>query len=148
MSAAAADAVPSIHRPRIRRTWCEAHERYVADHWRQQSIVQMAQHLGRSPHGVALKLNLMRLQRSGLQAVSETSRPVAAVYALPMAPDVGCGTDAYGRYGQYQRYDGAELRPYEGRPGALHAYALPSRAGQRLYWPDGRITALDGGAQP
>lgn len=24
-------------------------------------------------------------------------------------------------------YDGAELRPFEGRPGAMDAYALPSR---------------------
>jgi hypothetical protein len=30
------------------------------------------------------------------------------------------------------------------RPGSLRAFALPSRVGPRLYWPDGRTTHLDG----
>lgn len=37
------------------------------------------------------------------------------------------------------RYDGAELRPYEGRPGAMDAFALPSRVGSRRVWRDGRV---------
>lgn len=32
-------------------------------------------------------------------------------------------------------YDGKELRPYEGRPGALDAFSLPSRVGGRLVYP-------------
>lgn len=28
-------------------------------------------------------------------------------------------------------YDGAELKPYNGRPGAMDAYSLPSRQGER-----------------
>ena len=35
-------------------------------------------------------------------------------------------------------YDGAELRPFEGRPGALDAFAWPSRYGNRLVYRDGR----------
>lgn len=34
-------------------------------------------------------------------------------------------------------YDSAELHPYTGRPGAMHAYALPSRVGDRLEFPRG-----------
>lgn len=29
-------------------------------------------------------------------------------------------------------YDGAELRPFDGRPGSMDAYALPSRVGDKL----------------
>lgn len=39
-------------------------------------------------------------------------------------------------------YHGPELRPYEGRPGAMDAFALPSRGfGQRAYR-DGRVEAI------
>ncbi len=41
-------------------------------------------------------------------------------------------------------YDGAELRPYDGRPGAMDAYRLPSRIGGSLHWRGGRVTGLDG----
>ena len=36
-------------------------------------------------------------------------------------------------------YDGRELRPYAGRPGATDALALPSRIGKRLHYRDGRV---------
>jgi len=36
-------------------------------------------------------------------------------------------------------YDGGELRPFAGRPGAMDAHSLPSRMGDRRYWPDGRV---------
>jgi hypothetical protein len=41
-------------------------------------------------------------------------------------------------------YDGAELRPDPGIPASrMEAYRLPSRNGDRLEWPDGRVTDLD-----
>lgn len=39
-------------------------------------------------------------------------------------------------------YQAPELRPFTGRPGAMHAYTLPSRANQHLTWPDGRVTEM------
>lgn len=41
-------------------------------------------------------------------------------------------------------YSGAELKPYAGRPDTAQAQALPSRSGNRLRWPDGRVTDLAG----
>jgi hypothetical protein len=40
-------------------------------------------------------------------------------------------------------YLGHEVREPSNRPGAMDAAALPSRIGQRLYWPDGRVTHID-----
>lgn len=40
--------------------------------------------------------------------------------------------------GSRQVYDGAELRPYQGRPGANDALAMPSRIADRLFYRDGR----------
>lgn len=52
--------------------------------------------------------------------------------------------------GMSGHYDGAELRPYNGRPGAMDAFAMPSRMGGRLYYRDGRVEAVgdsqEGGA--
>ena len=36
-------------------------------------------------------------------------------------------------------YDGAELRPFAGRPAAMDAFALPSRMFNRLHYRDGRV---------
>lgn len=40
-------------------------------------------------------------------------------------------------------YLGDDVRTPSNRPGAMDAYALPSRIGNRLRWPDGRTTSLD-----
>lgn len=42
------------------------------------------------------------------------------------------------------RYHCPELRPFTGRPSATQATALPSRRGNRLYHPCGRVTDLAG----
>lgn len=43
-------------------------------------------------------------------------------------------------------YTAPELRPFEGRRSAMQAHALPSRRGDALRWPDGRMTDLHGAA--
>ena len=40
-------------------------------------------------------------------------------------------------------YDGAELRPYAGRPGAMRAFDLPSRIEVRRFYRDGRIEEIE-----
>ena len=39
-------------------------------------------------------------------------------------------------------YSGAELQPFSGRPGAMDAYALPSRTSNKRIYRDGRVEAV------
>ena len=39
-------------------------------------------------------------------------------------------------------YSGAELQPFAGRPGAMDAYALPSRRFDKRQYRDGRVEAV------
>lgn len=43
---------------------------------------------------------------------------------------------------EYEVYDGAELRLFTGRPGAMDAFSLPSVIGDRRVWRDGRGEAV------
>ena len=43
-------------------------------------------------------------------------------------------------YGIYREFETRGVM----RPGSIRAYSLPSRIGDSLHWPDGRITGLDG----
>ena len=47
-----------------------------------------------------------------------------------------------------RNYAGEELKSCTGRPGASHALSLPSRFGNHLRYPDGRVTGLDGTPVP
>lgn len=42
-------------------------------------------------------------------------------------------------------YQGLELKPYAGRPGAMDAFDLPSRMGNRLVFRDGRQDHIEHG---
>lgn len=57
-------------------------------------------------------------------------------HRVPMAQPIHVAKEGH--------YQGAELRPFVGRPGAMQAFALPSRVNHRLYHPDGRVTGLQG----
>lgn len=46
---------------------------------------------------------------------------------VPQKPKAAAPPTPYPYYWKNGTYDGKELRPYEGRPGAMDAYALPSR---------------------
>lgn len=45
-------------------------------------------------------------------------------------------------------YQGHELRPFAMRGGAMDAFALPSRFGNELRFPDGRVTHVDATNHP
>ena len=42
-----------------------------------------------------------------------------------------------------ETYDGAELRPFDGRPGAMRAFDLPSRVLARRFYRDGRVEEIE-----
>jgi hypothetical protein len=44
---------------------------------------------------------------------------------------------------QAATYHGAETSQPSNRPGSMDAFALPSRIGDRLFWPDGRVTRIN-----
>lgn len=47
---------------------------------------------------------------------------------------------------QRDSYNCPELRPYQGRPGAMDAFNLPSLINGRRVWRDGRVEEVEGGA--
>lgn len=75
----------------------------------------------------------------GLMRLTPKARRLLASVA-----DVPAGLRPTGhRPAKWQRYTPVELDD-SARPGASDANRLPSRAGNRLYWRDGRVTQLDG----
>lgn len=63
------------------------------------------------------------------------------VARMPMARAAGAPSVMAGVY------TGAELQPYTGRPGALAAFALPSRVGRRRFYRDGAVELIADGAR-
>jgi len=68
--------------------------------------------------------------------VPRTLIPVAHTPAIPqtahLLPAPACRASD-------ESYKAPELRPFDGRPGAMDAFALPSRMGKALYYRDGRM---------
>ena len=100
-----------------------------------------------------------------LHSIQATARPFGAMRVLPSTPpDADHGrSSALGRRldqaamfaprshkGPPQRshtpgegsYQGTELAPYAGRPGAMDAFALPSRRFDRRVYRDGRVEGV------
>jgi hypothetical protein len=87
------------------------------------------------------------ITKSGLEAVNAVANgqgnlvprtliPVAQTPAIPqtahLLPAPACRASV-------ETYKAPELRPFDGRPGAMDAFALPSRMGKALYCRDGRM---------
>lgn len=113
-------------------------------------------------HGRAVAEQLDRLHASGLvmrqaarrpdrtrttlYSISASGRDQLRAYEINSAPRLrvtsGTPTVAGPRTAQLSTrglYTGAELRPFDARPGAMDAFALPSRMGSRLHYRDGRV---------
>ena len=74
--------------------------------------------------------------------LTKRRRPVARATPLPSSlPWRATPTGAHPHADAH--YVPSEYAPSV-RPGAMTAFALPSRVGERLYWPDGRITDMHG----
>lgn len=76
-----------------------------------------------------LKAQRQRIYAERANQASRAIQPIATPTRITAATSQGT-------------YNGAELRPYSGRPDAMHAHSLPSRTGTRLHWPDGRVTTI------
>jgi hypothetical protein len=64
-----------------------------------------------------------------------TMNHMNGVHRVPLAKPVCTEIPA-------DHYNGAELRPYDGRPGANDALRLPSRIGATLHYRDGRTAPV------
>lgn len=84
-----------------------------------------------------LRLKIMKLR---------SYTPSATQGALNVARAYGRATTAARRIAPMfsGKYDGAELRPFTVRPGALQALTLPSRMGNVRIFRDGRVAVIGG----
>ena len=73
-------------------------------------------------------------------AKTTTPTGISRAKRKPM-PIPTIGASAYIHESNYQ---GRELKPYQGRPGAMDAFSLPSRMGNWLHYRDGRIERVEG----
>lgn len=86
------------------------------------------------------KLKVQTLEESALSALKAERRASAIARAVNARVPARVITN----FGAPRNYAGAELKPYTGRPDTAQAQSLPSRSGNRLRYPDGRITDLAG----
>lgn len=61
----------------------------------------------------------------GISQAKHTPTPICTIGASAYIPE--------------SSYQGRELQPYQGRPGAMDAFSLPSRMGNWLHYRDGRV---------
>lgn len=96
------------------------------------------------------------LRASGLQPIEDSFRPCSTVlkgsrnnekvysdlYARASVERVLLPRGPVRNSTQRSNYDGAELRPFTGRPGAMDAFEHPSRVGGRVFYRDGRVEVV------
>lgn len=75
--------------------------------------------------------NLMPLKSPAAVGISQAKRPPMTIRTLEVSA-----------YIPESSYQGRELQPYQGRPGAMDAFSLPSRMGNWLHYRDGRIERM------
>ena len=88
----------------------------------------------------------MKLKNHGSTDLSKKAQRLLASMAGEDAPRTHAGPHiaAPRRIVTSGPYDGRELAPATGiAPARMAAYSLPSRIGNQLYWPDGRVTDLN-----
>jgi len=87
------------------------------------------------------------ITKSGLEAVNAVAngqgnlvpRTLVAVVPKPAVPQMAHLQPAPACRASVESYKAPELRPFDGRPGAMDAFALPSQMGKVLYSRDGRM---------
>jgi hypothetical protein len=98
--------------------------------------------------GLVMRQGARRLDRTRttLYTISTTGRDRLQAYDAGFRHRITAGTSvpvmAAARTAHLTTrglYTGAELQPYDGRPGAMDAFALPSRMGNRLHYRSGEV---------
>ena len=82
----------------------------------------------------ARKLHMVIKNHDGIFEIQPKGRNALAVANKQRWKDnkaTPAATRAFVNASTVRKYDGAELRPFDGRPGAMDAYSLPSRMGDR-----------------
>ena len=122
-----------------RNKWPLEQEELLRKHYATTPIEELVVMLGRPTRSIYAKAHLMNLVRRKYKrkphqsfAIVGQARVVKEILGDTSADMPILNSTARGRY------DGSELRPFAGRPGAMDAFALPSRIGSRRIYRDGR----------
>lgn len=125
--------------------WPVEQERLLRKHYATMPIPELVALLGKTKSAIYGKAHNLGIVREadvvrhdgqnftiGQPRVAVTKRPVQTVVReAPVRNSNAKGT-----------YNGVELLPYSGRPGAMDAYALPSRTFDKREYRDGRVEAV------
>lgn len=124
--------------------WTLKKEALLRKHYATMPIPELIALLGRTRraiYGKAHTLGLTRIEKTarhegqnftiGKPHVAHKRHAPLVVREAPVRNSNAKGT-----------YAGAELQPFSGRPGAMDAYALPSRTFDKREYRDGRVEAV------
>lgn len=153
-----------------RKPWPPEHDEYLRAHINKHSYLILGMALGRSALSVKQRCHLIGIKRTVDLRKAATVNPHHAG-ARPNQPKRAAPPPANNRAAVFDpsnpehlaarrarertltatgpvvnsnmrgTYNGAELAPYAGRPGAMDAFALPSRMGNTRFYRDGRREA-------
>ena len=115
----------------------EAEEAYLRANYATATMEEMKAHLGKNKSAIYNKAARMGLRRSesGVEVYTRKPEQDFTIGKPRITPSGGfANTDIPIRNSTVRGkfYDGAELRPFEGRPGAMQAYSLPSMVQGKL----------------
>lgn len=119
--------------------WLPQHEEFLRKHYATMSMEEMETALGHTKRSIYSKAHLMGLVRRKYKRKNHQNFTIGS--ARVVREDLGTS----GREPpvlnstSYGPYHFPELAPFAGRPGAMDAFALPSRVGQRRVFRDGRV---------
>lgn len=135
--------------------WDEAEKAYLRRHYGKQTNEAIAEHLKRPVGSIPAKARRLSLTKAEARAQinpeavhihrARRTMPGAGLHditatATPYGPaptPLTCPEPKSCMHGD--PYQCPELRPYQARPGAMDAFALPSRAGDRRTFRDGHV---------
>ena len=148
-------------------TWTASEDKYLRRWYGLQTDAAIAAHLGRTAQAVSRHANALGVNKADNRAKYAAPRPnqpaargrpgampkttglhsimaTATTYGPAPIPAMGATAKAIicNSVMRGAPYTCPELRPFDGRPGAMDAFALPSRRGGARYYRDGRVEVV------